>query len=194
MTIGITSPRVYSFAYYSTGPFKGLLQSVTDPLSRTTAYEYDGAERIITEIDSDGKIIRYTYDEDGNLTSLTPPSNSEHTFAYNILDLQSSYVSPDVGLAGHTTDYTYNQDQQLDLLTRPDGKTIDFQYDSIGRMSVIDADGEIYTYGYSSTTGLLTSISDPSGGLLSFTYDGRLLLTSTLASIVTGKQIGRAHV
>jgi hypothetical protein len=42
------------------------------------------------------------------------------------------------------------------------------------------------TFGYSATTGLLTSLSSTTGGSLAFTYDGSLPKTATWSGTVTG--------
>jgi len=153
----------------------------------------------VTTLDSKGKIteqqigslepVTYTYDSNGRLSTLTYGTTTPRVYTLNYYSEEGTskgLLESIIGLSSQTTEYTYNKDKQLDLITRPDGKTIDYDYDSAGRLATIDAYGDTYTYAYSPTTGLLTSISDPSGGALSFTYDGGLLLTATLTGEVSG--------
>src|SRR6185436_8805584 len=72
------------------------------------------------------------------------------------------------------------------LITRPDGQTIDFDYDTAGRLSALNLPGRQLTYGYSPTTGNLTSIADSTGSGLAYTYDGSLPKSVTWTGLVSG--------
>src|SRR6266545_4154300 len=54
------------------------LASVTDPLHRTVIFGYDSANRVISQTRADGNTITFSYDAADNLTSVPPPSRSEH--------------------------------------------------------------------------------------------------------------------
>ena len=64
-----TETRVLRFTYGE----DGYLVSVTDPLDRTEGYAYDAAGRLTIQTLVDGRQIRYTYDANGNVTSIQPP-------------------------------------------------------------------------------------------------------------------------
>jgi cyclic pyranopterin phosphate synthase len=61
--------------------------TLTDALSRATTFEYDLAGRITRQILPDHREITYSYDANGNLTSLTPPGSPPHVFSHTLVDL-----------------------------------------------------------------------------------------------------------
>jgi YD repeat-containing protein len=133
----------------------------------------------ISSITNPASVHLYTYDANGNVTSITPPGRPNHTFSYTPVDLEETYGPPDIGIGNVTTQYHYNLDKQLDLVTRPDGQTITLNYDTGGRLSNQMLPGNItITYGYDPTTGNLSSIT-AQNSTLSYTYDGSLLKQTT---------------
>ena len=73
----------------------------------------------------DGREITFTYDANGNVTSITPPGRSAHGFTYTGVDLTQNYLTPSVSNGGsNTTSYAYNADRQVNGVTRPDGQQI----------------------------------------------------------------------
>ncbi|MEW8506354.1 MAG: RHS repeat-associated core domain-containing protein [Candidatus Thiodiazotropha sp.] len=66
------------------------------------------------------------------------------------------------------------------------------EYDTGGRLRTITLPRGLLQYGYNPQTGQLDSITDPSNGVLSFTYDGPLLLTETWNGEITGS-VGREY-
>ena len=52
-----------------------MCKSMTDPLNRTTSFEYDAVGRITRQVLPNGKQISFTYDANGNITTLTPPGH-----------------------------------------------------------------------------------------------------------------------
>jgi YD repeat-containing protein len=93
----------------------------------------------------DLRTIGYTYDGNGNVTSITPPGRPAHAFSYTPVDLESDYNPPTVGFTPRDTQYTYNLDRQLTLVTRPDGQTLSLGYDSGGRLSTLTLPGSLVT-------------------------------------------------
>jgi RHS repeat-associated protein len=190
VTVGSgTSARVTTFSYDSLDR----LASVTDPLLRVQSYVYDDANRVVGQVFTDGSQVGFSYDANGNVTSVTPPSRPEHDFRYTPADLMSSYTPPAVSGTGATT-YEYNRDKQPTVVHRPDGSTINFTYDSAGRLSTVaypkgpnTSDGTVtVTRTYNTTTGKLASVSTSDGQSLSYGYDGKLLLSTTWSGTVSG--------
>jgi len=131
--------------------------------------------------------VLYEYDANGNLTSLTPPGRSAHTFAYNAAGLDSIYDPPDVaGLSEDRTFYTYNTNRELVEILRPDSASIDFAYDTAGRLDAVTIPRGTLDYAYSPTTSQLTSIAAPGSEALSFGYDGVLRTSETWTGTVDG--------
>lgn len=152
----------------------GLLESASDPLSRSSQFVYDAAGRLTTQTFPGGRAVGFTYDDNGNLLSVTPPERPAHQFSYNASGLPESYTPPAVLGAESPTRYSYNLDRQLTRTTRPDGGTLDFTYDQGGRLNVLSFPAGQLTYTYSTTTGNVSSIAALGGPTLSFTYDGSL--------------------
>ena len=82
--------RVGSVVYNA----KGGVASVTDPIKRAIRFEYDAGGRINKRILQDGREISYTYDANGNNTSITPPERPAHSFAQTPLNLIAAYLPP----------------------------------------------------------------------------------------------------
>jgi len=86
--------RVTTFDYNDLGR----LETVTDPLNRTTTMAYDLAGRIERQVLADGREILYDYDANGNLISLTPPGKPAHTFTHTPVNLTEVYAGPPLNL------------------------------------------------------------------------------------------------
>ena len=98
-------------------------------------FEYDAAGRVIKQIRPDTREVLFSYDDNGNVTSITPPGRPAHQFTYTAVDLEQSYNPPDVmGVVPDSTQITYNKDRQRETITRPDGQQILFTYDTVGRL------------------------------------------------------------
>jgi RHS repeat-associated protein len=174
--------RVLRYDYDSSGRVK----KVTDPLGRFEQYAYDSVGRVVRQTLFNGREILYGYDANGNLTSLTPPGRPAHTFAYTAANLDSVYSPPPAGLPVSATTYTFNLDGQLTKVLRPDSMAIDVAYDTAGRPSRLTLPNGQVQFGYSPTTGNLTTLTAPDGGTLSYTYDGALPKTVTWGGAVQG--------
>ena len=124
--------------------------------------------------------VIYTYDANGNMTSIQPPGRSAHVFNYNEVNLESDYDPPLLGGSETPTVYDYNLDKQLVLVTRPDQKTIEYVYDDAsGWLESIVTDRGTTTFEYSmgfgsGTPGTLASVTTPEGEVMGYTYDGFL--------------------
>jgi RHS repeat-associated protein len=174
--------RVTTLAYRS----DGLLDSILDPLLHRTSFTYDPAGRPISETLPDLNVIGMSFDLNGNITSVTPPGRPAHQFAFTAADQEKDYTPPDVGQA-RTTHTDYNLDQQVGNVSRPDGDYITPTYDSVkGRLTAVTTGRGTNTYGYSPSTGQLTSITTLDGIGLTYAYDSSLLKDITLSGPVSG--------
>ena len=70
--------RVFSYDYNP----NGFLSTLTTPMQKAYAFEYDLAGRIVKETLPGTKVISYTYDPAGNLMSITPPGKPIHAFVF----------------------------------------------------------------------------------------------------------------
>jgi RHS repeat-associated protein len=184
VTQGIgTDTRSSSLDYDSDGS----LATITDPLGRTVEFEYSEAGRMTQQILPGGRLVRYAYDANNNITNITPDGRPTHTFAYTPVDLQSAYTPPKVGKKTTKTLYKYNTDRQLTSIKRPDKQTVKLGYDSAGRLSAVSKAN--LSYDYDATTGNLKTITRD-GSNLSYGFDGTLLTDETWDGDITGS-VGR---
>lgn len=175
--------RVTTMAYRS----DGFPDNVLDPvLQRTSFPDYDLAGRALTERLPDLTVIGMGYDPNGNATSVTPPGRPAHLFAFTASNQEKDYTPPDVGQS-RTTHTDYNLDQQVLNVSRPDGDFITPSYDPVKRrLTTLATSRGANTYGYSPTTGQLTTINTFDGVGLTYGYDGSLLNDITWSGPVSG--------
>ena len=117
-----------------------------DPVVVSYTYESTGANpNPITMTDGNGHTTEYSWDEYGNLLSVTDPT-------------------------GVRTTYTYNARQELISITNGVGDTVHLEYDKHGRIvQVRDALGHVTSTHWNSA-GQLASVTDAAGSRWSFTY------------------------
>jgi len=165
--------------------FAGNVASVSDALNRSTSFAYDVMGRVTSQSLPDGRAIAYSYDNLGNLLSITPPGRNPHVFNYTAVSLEAGYTPPAVAGTGATT-YQYNLAKQLTSVIRPDGQALSLAYGTGARLATQTLPRGSTTYGYSPTTGHLSTITAPDLGTLSYTYDGSLPLSETWAGAIAG--------
>ena len=117
-----------------------------DPVVVSYTYESTGTNpNPITMTDGNGHTTEYSWDEYGNLLSVTDPT-------------------------GVRTTYTYNARQELISITNGVGDTVHLEYDKHGRIvQVRDALGHVTSTHWNSA-GQLASVTDAAGSRWSFTY------------------------
>ena len=117
-----------------------------DPVVVSYTYESTGANpNPITMTDGNGHTTEYSWDEYGNLLSVTDPT-------------------------GVRTTYTYNARQELISITNGVGDTVRLEYDKHGRIvQVRDALGHVTSTHWNSA-GQLASVTDAAGSRWSLTY------------------------
>lgn len=116
---------------------------VNNALGLTTTFNTrDGAGRPKTVTLPDGNVLQMTYDANGNLSTLTPPGESAHTFTPNGVDLLGTYSPPQDGLNPYQTRYTYDKDKLLTTMAPPNA-TVGYGYDPFGRLATVtDSSGD----------------------------------------------------
>jgi len=148
---------------------------------------YDAFGRPLTQTLPDGRVIQTTYDANGNVAALTPPSRPAHTFDYTPVDLERQYTAPPIiGGGTNQTTTAYDADKMPTTLTRPDGAAVAFAYDSAGRLTTTTVSrGQVLTT-YNATTGNVSGLTAPAGIGLAYSYDGSLLTGTTWSGPVAG--------
>lgn len=127
-TIAQTPARTTRLFYNAAG----WLRRVRNGLNQDTIYTYDRSGRVLTKTLPDLRVISFSYDDNGNLTSVTPSGKPTHDMSYNAFDLLSGYLTTS------PTTYAYNNDRQITQVIRPNSDTIGFIYSpSRGRLTEI---------------------------------------------------------
>ena len=175
--------RTVTFGYGA----DGLIQSITDPVSRVMQLQRDADGRVLQLSQSPSQTTTEAYDAVGNLTSLTAPGGGVSNFAFTPVNLLRSYTPPALGTGGGATTFTYDLDRKLLAIGRPDGQSVGLGYDGSGRLTTINLPGGAQVgYGYDGTTGHLLSATAPSGVNVAFAFDGYLPIQSTWSGPIAG--------
>lgn len=167
---------------------RGHLQTLTDPIGRTSTLESDVLGRPLRVTEASGETTEFRFDANGNLTSVKPANRPTHEFAYTSVDLLASYQPP--SLAGRDVmshAYTYNADRELTEVVLPDGRDIDYTYDTGGRLQSRVIDRGSYTLVYETASGLPVRVESPDGVTLNFTYATGLLTQTQWTGPVAGR-------
>lgn len=172
------SARTYTNTFNSLG----YVESRSDPLNRSTSFQYDLAGRTTLRTLADGRAFAFGYDANGNLTSVTPPGRPAHTMTYSARNLITSYTGP----GSTSTTFQYNADSDLTRVTRPDGLQINYAYNSLGQLETRSMAANSNNYSYSKQTGQLSEITSTGGITNSFEYDGFLVKSVTSTGTAPG--------
>ena len=142
--------------------------SITDPMGNKQRLTYDAYYgQILSHTDEEGIKTEFTYDNNGNLTSVTRDGTSVASYGYD----KNGQVVTTVLANGLTETCTY--DGNGNCIEKTDGKdrTLLFAYDEEGRLvKEATASGAEYGYVYDKA-GNLTAQTYPDGSRDGYTYD-----------------------
>ena len=170
----------------------GLVDTMTDPLSRVMDYDYDERGNLIKETYAvgtpDEASINYEYDLAGNQTAVIDENGNRSEFEYDDKNrlLKSIYAVGTPDEAVETTEYDRNGNQIATV--DGNGNRTEYEYDEKDRLIKIispdpDGDGEltspISTSAYDGV-GNLVSTTDPLGRETRYIYDSRNRLVETI--------------
>ena len=183
------------------------VRDVTDENGNTTSYDYDALHRLWKVYDANHpralgqhnieyqydlrgflwkvnwlregywKTITYSHDDNGNLTGIDYPDNTNEEFSYDMDNRKESWTKAD----GKTIGYSYYENNLLHVIDYPGSvPDVTFQYDDEGRRTTM-ANGTgtwIYTYDhdpdrtppYTYIHGLVEVTQPSPGGLKTFHY------------------------
>jgi len=172
-----TADNGYSTTYnYNT--YKGTLEKVIDANDKTTSYDYDGNTDRMTKVTSGGSTVTYTYEPNGQLTSIKSPGSSPtYNFVY---DKWGNNTEVKVGSQTLVTN-TYKSNNGL-LTQQKYGNefTVGHNYDSLDRETSRSYNGTTKFYWTYNADGNLARYSENGNRVLTYLYDdiGRLLQVS----------------
>ena len=93
-------------------------------------FEYDLLSQLKRVTDHKGNVVEYTYDGNGNQTSLTYPDDTTVEFTYDLVNNLSTVTESD----GRTTSYEYDGMGRVVRMEYPHGWVEEYEYDSIGQL------------------------------------------------------------
>ena len=187
------------------------LQFTIDPNQLTTENRYDERNRLISTRDARNGLTRFEYDDNGNVISLIDPEQNRTRFFYDAKDRLTREQDP----RGNATTYRYDGNDNLvektdrnnritsydydrrDRLTEETwtggdiDNTINYEYDLVGNLKIVDDAFSKLTYEYDSRDRMLSVLSEGINGapvsLVEYTHDdvGNVL---TVRDTVDGQQ------
>lgn len=185
---GETDDVITQFTYVRGGQF----ETITDPLGRVTAFEYDALGRlttlttaqgtpdegvvtftydavgnVLTQSDENGNLWQFTYDTLNRLTSLTDPLDAVQTMTY---DANGNLIRA-IDRAGSATRFGHDPMDRITIVTDELFQQSRTQYDPAGNVvRTIDPLGHASTLTYDQRNRIVTQ-TDPDDGLTQFGYD-----------------------
>jgi RHS repeat-associated protein len=172
--------------------YSGLLTSAYDARNIRTEFRYDHLSRIYQVSYSDGTpTVSNFYDQPatgyfnkGHLTQASTaavgsiPATSQ-TYKF---DLMGRVVTNQqtVSDQSYTMSYGYSIGGAMTSQTYPSGRVVSYAFDDAARLSQVSSGTKIYAnqFDYSTTQGLLKSVTLGNGAVESFTYNSRLQMKS----------------
>ncbi len=160
---------------------------VTDPLGRSTTFNYPSLVDLSSFTDAAGQSASYTYDALHRPLSFTDRLGNPTLVTY---DAASGYVASIKDAQGNTTTFTYQSQVQGDFtfynlaqITYADRTTEIFTYDGSGNvLKATNRAGKTSTFTYNSRGQVLTETNE-AGGVTTYTYNSdATLATSKLPS------------
>ena len=139
---------------------------------KSNYYTYDKMDRVIAEIDAQGRTRHLTYNENGDVLTFINENGDLITYSYDfdlLTNIDFSDDTPDVSI-------TYNDDGEVTEITDGEG-TLTYTYDAGGRLTGISGNGKEggFTFTYDSAYNRKTMSMD--GLTVQYSYDALNRLT-----------------
>ncbi|OMQ13494.1 RHS repeat-associated core domain-containing protein [[Flexibacter] sp. ATCC 35103] len=112
-----------------------LVTQVKDPMGNSVFYDYTEFMELYREIDQEGRILGFNYDDKGNKISTTYPDGNEEMMLYDDENRPSIAIDPE----GHKTIYLYKDQKphQLKTIIAPDKTSTHFTYYANGLLASV---------------------------------------------------------
>jgi len=112
-----------------------LITQVKDAMGNSTFYDYTEFMELYREIDPEGRILGFNYDDRGNKTGTVYPDGTEKIMIYDEENRPSIAIDPE----GNKTVYLYKEDRedQLKTIIAPDKTTTHFSYHDNGLLATV---------------------------------------------------------
>jgi RHS repeat-associated protein len=150
--------------------------SVTDTYNHVTSYEYNDADQLVKEIDSDGNETTNAYDAAGQLITTTDALNHATHYAYD----DAGRLIEITDALGHTASTELNADGTIASTTDPLGRVTSYTYDDIKRvLTVTLPNGAVINNTYDESVNLISK-EFPQGNFTDYEYDALNRLIKTI--------------
>ncbi|MCL4207885.1 MAG: hypothetical protein KJ000_35820, partial [Pirellulaceae bacterium] len=118
----------------------GNLTGLTDPVDNTTAWDYDGLNRVVAETNELNDARTFTYDAANNLLTRTDRNGRVIEYAYDALHrrVEEQWLD-DQQTVIRTLSFSYDAASQLTAAADP-AASYDYQYDALGRRTSVTHD------------------------------------------------------
>lgn len=147
-------------------------------LKHSSFTDYDELSRPLAHRGNNGQNVKYTYDLNGNVATITDSLGKVTTMTYDALNRLAS--SKDA-LNG-TSSFAYDAADHVIKVTDPRGKATTYAYDGFGQLwSQTSPDTGLTKFAYDAA-GLRTSMTRADAKVTTFTYDGLGRLDAVTAS------------
>lgn len=137
-----------------------------DEQGRSTRYVYDGAGKKIKSIDTYGQETQYHYNAQGDLIETIDPKGNRTKEEYDQGHRRIVMTDP----YGNETHYTYDEAGQLLETKQPNGKTTTATYEHHKQVATSDEFGNITEMAYDDHGRMIKKI-DATGNISEMTYD-----------------------
>jgi RHS repeat-associated protein len=172
--------------------YSGLLTTTFDARNVQTTFRYDNLNRAYQVNYSDGTpTVTNKYDQNrsgyfnkGHLTEALTGAAGSIPATSQLYDFDSVgrvvHQQQTVGSQSYDMSYAYNLGSALTSQTYPSGRIVNYAFDDGARLSQVSSGATIYAsqYDYTSSTGLLKSVTLGNNAAESYVYNARLQLQS----------------
>jgi RHS repeat-associated protein len=142
--------------------------SMTDPLYETTTFAYSGLGQLLKITDPLSEVTQYGYDPNSNLTSVTDPKNTANPTQFFYDNMDHMYRRTDA--LGNSDNYSYDLNGNLTCHTDRKGQITVFGYDGLNRKT-------------SAGFGAASCTSSTFQNSISYAYDGGNRLQTAVDSL-----------
>jgi RHS repeat-associated protein len=154
------------------------LTSLTDPRGKLTSYQYSGLGDLKQQVSPDTGTTTNTYDSAGNLATSTDARAKTATYGYDALNRVTSITWPDQALS---FGYDAGPHGKGRLTSASDAQhSLAYTHDALGRLTgkgqTVGAVTLAVGYGYAQ--GRLSTLTLPSGQVVTYGYDSNGRITS----------------
>ena len=168
--------NIYAGKWQYTYGDNGSLTGVVEPNGNIASFVYDASNNI-TNSYIGNEMKSYTYNGYGAVTSQVRLLNGESyetgSYEYNTLGQLTKKT-----IGTEETTYTSNALDNLTSVTTPSDYTVSYDYDTLHRLSTIEADNKTFTYTYT-PEGMVATVTYPNTDVVTtYEYDNANRVTS----------------